>query len=367
MESHDKWTHRVARWLWRLALMPHRVTEALSRIKNIEIIVKKYDQNLVCNTTGGLSANFRLDESTSRQQIYKGYSDQDLKIFEKFSGTKQESTEGFITDFLGVRTRVTFLHGLEGGGSVTGIPVPDDGLHAEAIEWIGLLKSVVSARDRYTAMELGAGWGPWVVAGAAASRKAGLEVAHLCAIEADPGHFEFLIQHFEDNGLDITSHRLINAAVGVSAGKAKWPKVENPAADWGSQPLLEDFKNNAEVRADHIGRHFDEWIDVEVLSFEEQLLTQPIWDLVHIDVQGWEVDLCSAAIEALDKRVRWLVVGTHNAKLHGDLIELLFRRGWFLENEKPPRFTWRADATSLTGMTNHDGAQVWRNPHLIPS
>jgi len=44
--------------------------------------------------------------------------------------------------------------------------------------------------------------------------------------------------------------------------------------------------------------------------------------------------------------------------------ELLFRRGWELENEKPPRFTWQTGAVSLLSMITHDGTQVWRNPRL---
>jgi hypothetical protein len=85
---------------------------------------------------------------------------------------------------------------------------------------------------------------------------------------------------------------------------------------------------------------------------------------VHIDVQGWEVDLCAAAGELLDERVRWLVVGTHDARLHGGLMELMFDRRWVLENEKPPRFVWASGVPSLMAMTTHDGTQVWRNPKI---
>jgi FkbM family methyltransferase len=347
--------------------MPHRVTETLRRLDGIEAAIKDLRHGLPADTSGGADGVPR-SSCPSPQQIYRGYSDADLALFERFGKLSPKPVDGFVTDFLGVRTRTKFVRGADGlSGAVTGIPVPDDGFHSDAIEWIGLLKSVASARDRYTAMELGAGWGPWVVAGAAAARQAGLEVAHLCAVEADPGHFEFLVQHFRDNALDPSAHRLINAAVGVEAGRARWPKVDDAAADYGSRPLLQTQATDAGRIADHVGRQFAEWLDVEIVPFEKQLLAQPAWDLVHIDVQGWEVDLCTAAADLLDTRVRWLVVAAHDAKLHGDVIDLMFRHGWLLENEKPPRFAWWAGAPSLTAMTTHDGTQVWRNPKLVPA
>jgi hypothetical protein len=113
---------------------------------------------------------------------------------------------------------------------------------------------------------------------------------------------------------------------------------------------------------DHRGVTFDEWFEVPVVPFGELLQKQPAWDLVHIDVQGWEVDLCAAEGVLLDTRVKWLVVGTHDPKLHGDLLDLMFRRGWELQNEKPPRFAWVSGAPSLLSMSTMDGTQVWRNP-----
>ena len=46
---------------------------------------------------------------------------------------------------------------------VFGTPVPVGDWHAETIEYVGLLKSVLTARKRYVVLELGAGWGPRVV------------------------------------------------------------------------------------------------------------------------------------------------------------------------------------------------------------
>ena len=107
---------------------------------------------------------------TSPLQLYPGYSEADVHLLEEFRVPDRNAEPGFIVDFLGVRTRVTSLadsqRAFEG---VLDIPVPGD-YHAEAIEYIGLLKSVLRARDQFVVLELGAGWGPWLVAGAKAAR-----------------------------------------------------------------------------------------------------------------------------------------------------------------------------------------------------
>ena len=84
-------------------------------------------------------------------------------------------------------------------------PPPVDG---EYFEWIDVLESVALARDRYTMLELGAGYGRWAVRAAAAVRQRGISECHLVAVEADPVHFTWLQQHFCDNGLDPAQHTL---------------------------------------------------------------------------------------------------------------------------------------------------------------
>ena len=37
-------------------------------------------------------------------------------------------------------------------------------------------------------------------------------------------------------------------------------------------------------------------LDVEVVSFGRLLGLQPLWDLVHIDIQGTEAELCTLMI-----------------------------------------------------------------------
>lgn len=338
---------RIGRWAWHAAMMPHRTTEALMRLDNIEA-------RLQAGSPGNAAA---------ASQVYRGYTDADLVLLHRFAAPSPPAP-GFITDYFGVRTRTDYVRGTEGlGGTVRGLPVPDDGWHAETIEYVGLLKAVAGAQGRYACLELGAGWGPWLVAGAVVARRLGIADLRLSAVEADPGHFAFLEQHLRDNGFDPATHRLQCAAVGVADGTARWPHAADPAAQWGSRPIEAD----GHAGRDHVGRPVAEWVDVPVVGIAGVLREQPHWDLVHIDVQGWEATLCAEAGALLDARVRWLIVATHDAKLHGDVMDQMFRHGWALENEKPPRFTWTDGATALMAMTTQDGTQVWRNQKLISS
>ncbi|HEX5213175.1 MAG TPA: hypothetical protein VFW22_15730, partial [Pseudolabrys sp.] len=124
---------------------------------------------------------------------YNGYSSSDLALLTAFQNPMAQPEPGFVVDFLGSRMRTSSLwtSARDLDGQVLGIPVPGD-YHAETIEWIGLLKSVRSAKSRYVAMELGAGLGPWIVAGAAAARSKQITDIRLCAVEADPQHFALM-------------------------------------------------------------------------------------------------------------------------------------------------------------------------------
>ena len=97
-------------------------------------------------------------------QIYRGYCATDLEVFAPFD-IHPPPTPGFITDFHGARARCSLLwDGLDAlSGTTLPLPVPGD-YHSEAIEWIGTLRSVLAARDGFTAMEVGAGMGTWLVA-----------------------------------------------------------------------------------------------------------------------------------------------------------------------------------------------------------
>lgn len=284
-------------------------------------------------------------------EAYPGYSETDLKLIDKYFSRTPVPESGFITDRLGVRTRGTSLWDIaqQFVGTVLPPPVPAD-YHAETVEWIGLLKSVESADGRFAMAELGAGWGPWLVAGAAAARQRRITDLRLLAVEGDPMHFSALRQHFLDNGLDPDSHTLLQAAVGPASGSVRWPRVADARNDWGTHPLDPNEREDT--------------VSVQALAVAEVLTRERVWDLVHIDVQGGEVELLAGAPAEFDSLVRWLVIGTHSRLIESQLLAMLPERGWTLTNEKPCRFIFDLDAQAALRMTTHDGTQVWQNRRL---
>jgi FkbM family methyltransferase len=290
-------------------------------------------------------------------QFYPGYSEADLTLFGEFAQVAPHPEPGFVTDFLGTKIRASSLwkEARKLDGQICGVPVPGD-FHAEAIEWIGVLKAACSARGQYVAMELGAGFGTWSVAGGLAARHQGITDIRLVAVEADPNHCANMRLHFGDNEFDPGRHRLFEAAVGVTAGQARWPVMSSSTEEWGLRPMQDNV--------DYTGRVFRATRLVNVTPIGSLLALEPRWDLVHFDVQGSEFDLCRACIDDLNTRVHWIIVGTHSRKIEGDLLALMFKSGWLLEHEKPSKFIFRTDAPTLEAMTTLDGTQVWRNPRL---
>src|SRR5262249_20093047 len=94
------------------------------------------------------------------------------------------------------------------------------------------------------------------------------------------------------------------------------------------------------------------------------LISEPRWNLVHFDIQGQEFEICRACLVELTRRVHWIIVGTHSRKIEGGFLDLMSRSGWLLEHEKPSKFTFRPNASTIEAMTTLDGTQVWRNPRL---
>jgi FkbM family methyltransferase len=298
---------------------------------------------------------------------YAGYTAEDLAVFDQFSCATPKPAAGFVTDFHGSRARISSLwDGVQHlDGLVMPKPIPGD-YHAETAEWLGLLKAVLAAKGQFVAMELGAGIGPWLAAGAVAARLRGISDIRLLGVEADPVRFGLLQQNLQDNDINPEEHVLICGAVGVVSGKAKWPRVPDPRNNAGVRPIRQspDQEEGLELQDLRYMEGFaDDLMEVDIIAFEELLRDQPLWDLVHIDVQGTEVELCSACLALMSQRIRYLVVGAHSRKLDGDLIALMFAPGWVLEHEKPTRFVFSRSA-SLERMTTADGIQVWRNPDL---
>lgn len=289
---------------------------------------------------------------------YPGYTESERSIFKHFDGFVGTGTRGFVTDFLGGLTRLNFLEGLTRlDGAVEPVPWPAGNFHAETAEWLGVLKCVLSARSKWRILELGAGFGAWMVSSGLAARQKGILDILLYGVEADEGHIEFMHQHLSDNGFNPSEHHIISGVVGPEDGEAKWAAAIDPSAFYGGRAVIVDS-----VKA--LSPAFPGLRTVKVFGINGLLAREPIWDLVHIDIQGDEGKICHAGIGEMTKKVKWVVVGTHGREMDGTVMKIFHEAGWSLENEKPSLLAGHQIGRALELMMSMDGVQVWRNPNL---
>ena len=270
---------------------------------------------------------------------------------------KPESIPGNIRDFLGTTMSVRYLPAdhVHLGGMVSGsIPRPGGPeLHGTA-EWVGTLRSILECGDKFTAFELGAGWGPWLVASFFGARVRGIKDVNLVGVEASAEHFSFMRQHFAANGLDPDTFALHRAIIAPADGIAHFPKLHVGAEDYGANAVFNaDERDSAATRG--------ELEEVRAIGLTSLLSEHERVDLIHMDIQGHEEDVLRSAILSLNARVRRMIIGTHSRSIEGHLLDLLSAQGWICEFEQPCRMQSTADGKLLLVA---DGEQVWRNPRL---
>src|SRR5258705_2698284 len=172
------------------------------------------------------------------------------------------------------------------------------GFDDEYFDWVALVESVAAARDRFVFVELGAGFGRWLIrALKLATEWRGLTSLGV-AVEAEPQHFAFMQQHLCDNAVPGESVRLVQAAIDARDGVG--PFATGRPSDWYGQSIARKPREGPTI-------------DVPALTLET-LLPQTavdIVDLVHMDVQKAEAVIVPASRETLRARVRRGWVGIH--------------------------------------------------------
>jgi FkbM family methyltransferase len=263
-------------------------------------------------------------------------------VFAKFPGGPPAAAgDAFVADFLGTVKRREFD------------PFPHTmalDFNEEYFEWIDLLEAVVEAEDRFTMIELGAGFGRWLVRGARAVRQYHGDLpTRLVGVEADPTHFEWMLQNFRDNGLDPAAHQLVEAAVDARDGEVRF-LVDSPYAQWG-QHIIRDPQIVAPSRS------------VRAVALDGLLEPLGTVDLVDLDVQGAEAVVLESVADRLDRQVRRIHVGTHSHEIEAALRGLFLGRGWQCLHDfacfSKPRTAWGR-------VSFGDGVQTWLNPRLRP-
>lgn len=92
----------------------------------------------------------------------------------------------------------------------------------------------------------------------------------------------------------------------------------------------------------------------------DSLLTAPV-DFIDMDIQGAEMHVVPAAIDALDRFVKLIHIGTHSAQIDDTLSALFRAHDW------RPRHLFSCGSENVTpygAFAFIDGIQSWENPRF---
>ena len=241
-----------------------------------------------------------------------------------------------MPNWIGVSTRREFF--TDDLPFVTVTPPPPD---SEYFEWIDVLEAVTRAAGRFTMLELGAGYGRWIVNAAVALRSFSGLPHRLIAVEAEPTHFRWLELHCRDNDVDAS---LIQAAVAPQRGKVAFA-VGRPAA-WYGQAIADGTWSPERAE------------EVEAVTLSDLLEPLERADLVHCDIQGAEATVFKEAAADVDAKVKRVHVGTHGLEVERRLRDVFSSLGW----EKVNDYACGSSVETPWGqMTFQDGVQTWLN------
>ena len=228
----------------------------------------------------------------------------------------------------------------------------------EYIEWVALAEAVAAAHKHFVMIELGAGWGRWLLNAGALARLRGDLTFQLVGVEAEPRHYRWMRRHFRRNGLRPRDHDLIHAAIAARAGRV--PFYVGRAVDWWGQCLVIPGQGLREVagrvrRGIRIKR-------VPSLTLVDLLARYPYVDHIDSDIQGAELEVFAAAAEEVDRRVRSVFVEAHRPQNEAGLRDLFRGLGWANLADYPGGET---SPTPFGPIAFPDGAQRWVNPRFM--
>ncbi len=263
---------------------------------------------------------------------------------------------GYTVDFLGIRTSVEYFAPLNKTSGVDQFASSDfPPFDEEIFEWSDLIAAVRAARDRFVMVELGAGWGKWLMRSVGVMRGLGKGIPfHLIGVEADPTHFEFLKEHFHDNGVNPAAHMLINAAVSKDDGYV--PFATGHARDWYGQCIVDRPLDFASYGLDEV-----KVVTTPAISLRMLLRDVERVDLIDMDIQGAEFYVVAAAIDVLNAKVRRMHIETHAKSIEDNLRPLLAGQRWECLNDYA---CYSGSDTPYGRVKFVGGVQTWINPRL---
>ena len=274
-------------------------------------------------------------------------------IFDLFKPVNSVSSGEHMYDYLGAATRASYKRGWAKHVHAAGKSLTPSrpAVNEHYFDWTATLTAVARSRGTFRMAELGAGWAPWLVRGAlAAKQKSAIKKIELLGIEADTVHFEWMKEHFRDNGLDPDKHHLLHGAAAGQSGTLSFPVIDEPDVVYGAS--LRGAKAGVpciEVRAYTIP---------EILAF----FSGPL-DFLHVDIQAAEYETLPPAMADLKKGVKSIMIGTHTSEtMHDGLVEQFRSAGWI------EVMNYARNRTSMTPygeVSFDDGFLLFDNPEFV--
>ena len=302
-------------------------------------------------------------EATSPLQIYAGYQDEDIERITRAACATASLEADHYVDGFGVKTRfacVPFASPDALNLARLQHPIPDDGFHAEGIEYVALLDAIerFAPAGSFVAVEAGAGWGPWLAMAGVVCRNRGVHDVRLVGVEASKERFALMQKHLTCNALNIESGvkvDLFRGAVWSHDGVIHFP--ESAVEDMGAAASIS--AESTDYRGQPVSTTEVPCCRLDTLIGPDQAV-----DFLHVDVQGAEGELIASHLEWLNIAVKSMMIATHSRPLEGELMARLGEAGWILLREKPCRFGVGAAIPDWTGATTVDGSQYWINGKL---
>jgi len=245
-------------------------------------------------------------------------------------------------------------------------------INEEYFEWIDLLDSVHNSRQKFIMVELGAGYGRWIVNAAKVFEIANIPIPYLMiGVEAAETHFKWMKEHIVNNNLPFKNFRLIQAAVGEKNGRCLFP-MGIPNTSYG-QSIIKKNDNISVFRAcikkvrnsflqdPSTSLEIDMNKHVKVFTLEKILDGIDKIDLIDMDIQGTAFEVLNAAKDIINKKVKKIHIGTHSIKIEEELRVLFSSLGW----NKIWDFQINSKSDTEWGTIKFsDGVQSWENPYL---
>lgn len=186
--------------------------------------------------------------------------------------------------------------------------------------FLSILKEIKSTSMVF--VELGAGYGDWCMAlnGVISKKLADtrVESATCYAVEAEPKHIEWLLEHFRR--WDIKGD-ILPCIISDTNGKCRFAIDADSAASYGQSVVYTDSPIRT---AGNLLRR--KAITMYSLKLDSLLTMRGIEhvDLIDMDVQGNEVRVVRGAVDSVrESRIDWWKIGTHGRKYNKKLEKML--------------------------------------------